>query len=153
MASDRLSRRGFLIRGAAVGGAALLGGCDQLSQSPSFRDMLYTAEGATERVQRLALSSRSLAREYTEADLSKHFKANGSTSVADPAYQQAAQNGFADWRLDIGGLVERPVSLSLPELRKLPARLKSRGTTALRDGALSANGRARRWRRSCKAWG
>jgi DMSO/TMAO reductase YedYZ molybdopterin-dependent catalytic subunit len=122
MASDRLSRRGFLIRGAAAGGAALLGGCDQLSQSPSFRDMLYSAEGATERVQRLALSSRSLAREYTEADLSKHFKANGSTSIADPAYQQSAQKGFSDWRLEIGGLVERPASVSLDELRKLPSR-------------------------------
>ena len=50
MASERLSRRGFLLRGAAAGGAALLGGCDQLSQSPSFRDMLYSAEGVTERV-------------------------------------------------------------------------------------------------------
>ena len=122
MASERLSRRGFLMRGAAAGGAALLGGCDQLSRSPSFRDMLYSAEGVTERVQRLALSSRSLAREYTEADLSKHFKANGSTSVADAAYQQSAQTGFADWRLEVGGLVERPASLSLAELRKLPAR-------------------------------
>ena len=123
MASERgISRRGFIIRGAAVGGAALLGGCDQLSQSPSFRDMLYKAEGVTERVQRLALSSRSLAREYTEADLSKHFKANGSTAIADPAYKQSLQNGFADWRLEIGGLVERPASLSLAELRKLPAR-------------------------------
>jgi DMSO/TMAO reductase YedYZ molybdopterin-dependent catalytic subunit len=117
-----ISRRGFIIRGAAVGGAALLGGCDQLSQSPSFRDMLYKAEGLTERVQRLALSSRSLAREYTEANLSTHFKANGSTAVADPAYKQSLQNGFADWRLEIGGLVERPASLSLAELRKLPAR-------------------------------
>lgn len=118
----RLTRRGFLIRGAAVGGAALLGGCDQLSQSPSFREMLYKAEGATQRVQRLVLSERSLAREYSEAELSKHFKANGSTNVSDPAYQQAAQNGFADWRLQIDGLVERPTSLSLDELRKLPAR-------------------------------
>jgi len=122
MANDGLSRRGFLIRGAAVGGAALLGGCDQLSQSPSFRDMLYKAEGATEGVQRLILSSRSLAREYTDADLSSHFKANGSTSVADTTYQQSKQGGFADWRLEIGGLVDRPGSLSLTELRKLPAR-------------------------------
>ena len=75
-----------------------------------------------ENVQRLVLTERSLAREYSEADLSKHFKANGSTNVTDPTYQQSAQTGFADWRLEVGGLVERPVSLSLAELRKLPAR-------------------------------
>ena len=122
MASERLTRRSFLSRGGAVGGAVLLGGCDQLSQSPDFRDMLYKAEGATERVQRLVLSQRSLAREYTEADLSKHFKANGSTRVADPLYRQALLGGFADWRLKVDGLVERPASLSLAELRMLPAR-------------------------------
>jgi DMSO/TMAO reductase YedYZ molybdopterin-dependent catalytic subunit len=122
MASERISRRGFLARGAAFSGAALLGGCNQLSQSPSFRDMLSKAEWLTKNVQRLVLTERSLAREYTEADLSKHFKANGSTSVADPAYQAMAQAGFADYRLSIDGLVERPTSLSLAELRRLPAR-------------------------------
>ena len=122
MASERLTRRSFLIRSGAVGGAVLLGGCDQLSQSPEFRDVLYKAEGATERVQRLVLSQRSLAREYTDADLSKHFKANGSTRVADPAYKQALLGGFTDWRLKVDGLVERPTALSLAELRTLPAR-------------------------------
>ncbi|HWK33107.1 MAG TPA: molybdopterin-dependent oxidoreductase [Hyphomicrobium sp.] len=117
-----LSRRNFLIRGAAVGGAALLGGCDQLSQSPSFREMLDRAEGLTQRAQRLVLSQRSLAREFTEADISKHFKANGSTDVADPQYQRAATNGFADWKLTIDGLVERPAALTLAELRALPSR-------------------------------
>ena len=68
MANERLTRRSFLIRGGAVGGAMLLGGCDQLSQSPDFRGMLYKAEGVTEGVQRLVLSQRSMAREYTEAD-------------------------------------------------------------------------------------
>src|SRR4249919_2572525 len=31
-------------------------------------------------------------------------------------------NGFADWRLRVGGLVDRPLELSLPELRALPSR-------------------------------
>lgn len=122
MADSRLTRRNFLARSAAVGGAVLLGGCDQLSQSPSFRDVLAKAEGLTQRVQRLVLSSRSMAREYSEADLSKHFKANGSTRVADPAYQQAAQTGFADWKLTIDGRVDRPMQIGLAELRKLPSR-------------------------------
>jgi DMSO/TMAO reductase YedYZ molybdopterin-dependent catalytic subunit len=118
----RLSRRGFLTRISAAGGALLLGGCDQLSQSPTFRDILSKAEGATQRLQRLALSSRSLAREYGEGDLSANFKANGSTNVDDPAYVKHVAESFANWRLKIDGLVERPTELSLADLRKLPAR-------------------------------
>lgn len=117
-----LSRRSFLIRSAAAGGAALLGGCDQLSQSPSFRDILSRAEGLTEWMQRLVLSQRSLAREFDASDISGHFKANGSTRVADPAYVNSSLIGFTDWKLRIDGLVERPTELSLDELRAMPSR-------------------------------
>jgi DMSO/TMAO reductase YedYZ molybdopterin-dependent catalytic subunit len=123
MVDRRLTRRGFLTRSAAIGGAVLVGGCDNtLSRSPSFRELLLRAEGATQGVQRLILSNRALAREYSEADLSAHFKANGSTKVDDPGYRSLAQAGFADWKLKIGGLVDRPTELSLAELRKLPSR-------------------------------
>lgn len=122
MSSDRISRRSFLARSAALGGATFLGGCDQLSQSPSFREVLSKAEWLTKNVQRLVLTERSLAREYSEADLSTHFKANGSTNVADPIYQAMAKNGFSDFALSIDGLVERPTSLKLEELRRLPSR-------------------------------
>jgi DMSO/TMAO reductase YedYZ molybdopterin-dependent catalytic subunit len=118
----KLSRRGFLTRLSAAGGALLLGGCDQLSQSPTFRDILSKAEGATQRVQRFVLSEKSMAREFSESDLSKHFKANGSINVDDPSYQADAQNGFSKWRLRIDGLVTRPTELSLDELRRLPSR-------------------------------
>ena len=51
-------------------------------------------------------------KEFPEADISPDFKANGSTDPDDPAYQALAANGFADWRLKVGGLVERPASNS-----------------------------------------
>jgi DMSO/TMAO reductase YedYZ molybdopterin-dependent catalytic subunit len=123
MADDAFSRRSFLTRSAALGGTVLLGGCDNyLSRSPRFRDLLSRAEGATRGVQRLILSNCALAREYTEADLSAHFKANGSTAVDDPNYRGLAQGGFAGWKLKIDGLVDRPTELTLAELRRLPSR-------------------------------
>jgi hypothetical protein len=33
-----------------------------------------------------------------------------------------AANNFADWRLEVGGLVERPECFSLADLRALPSR-------------------------------
>ncbi len=72
--------------------------------------------------QRALLSPQALAREYSEADLSSDFKANGSTSPDDPAYVAHTENGFADWKLIVGGLVESPLELSLTELRAMPAR-------------------------------
>lgn len=63
-----------------------------------------------------------LAQEFTEADISKDFRANGSISPADAEYRALSESGFANYRLVVDGLVERPLSLSLAELRALPAR-------------------------------
>lgn len=120
--TPKFSRRAFLTRLSAAGGTLVLAGCDALSQSPDFRDVLNSAEGMTERLQRLALTSRSLAREYTDADLSKSFRVNGSSGVDDAAYKADATGGFANWKLKIDGLVTRPLELSLAELRRMPAR-------------------------------
>lgn len=84
--------------------------------------MLAKAEAANQSFQRLVLSSRSLAREYSETDLSEHFKANGTTNPGDADYRQLASTSFRAWKLQIDGLVDRPTSLTLDELRRLPAR-------------------------------
>lgn len=117
-----IPRRGLL----AGAGSALLGftlaGCDQVSRNPGVRATLARAEGLTQAAQRLILSRNALAREFTPADISPDFRANGSLRPAGTAYQTLVANNFADWRLEIGGLVERPLSLSLEDLRARPAR-------------------------------
>ena len=119
----KLDRRGFLTRGLAVASAALLGGCDsELSDQPWLRHILDSAEALTRVAQRTLLSPTALAREYSEADISKDFKANGSTDVDDDDYRSLAANGFADWKLKVDGLVARPLELSLAELRAMPPR-------------------------------
>jgi DMSO/TMAO reductase YedYZ molybdopterin-dependent catalytic subunit len=114
--------RRSLWRLLAAGAAATLAGCDQVSRSPRVLATLKAAEGLTRRAQRLVVPRAALAAEYAEADISKDFLANGTTNPDDDDYRRLAANGFADWRLEVGGLVERPLSLSLADLRRRPAR-------------------------------
>ena len=116
-----LSRRGLLTGGAAAGGL-LLAGCDRLSAAPAFRDVLGSAEGLTRRSQRLLLTGQPLAREFSRSDLSREFRPNGSTNPQSPEYLQLVESGFRDWRLRVDGLVSNPLSLTLAQLRSLPAR-------------------------------
>ena len=120
--AKRVDRRRALATLAAGLGALPLAGCDLFSQNPTVRNVLASAEFLTIRAQRLLLSRQALAQEFTEADISAHFRANGSTDPDDDAYQAFAQSGFKDWRLQVDGLVEHPLQLSLDELRALPAR-------------------------------
>jgi thiosulfate reductase cytochrome b subunit len=55
---------------------------------------------------------------FSEQDISPFFRLNGYPPP-DESYQELARGGFADYRLEIGGLVERPLLLSLDELRAL----------------------------------
>ena len=117
-----LSRRAALI-GAAGAGGLLLTGCDKLSQSASFRRVLATAERLNLKTHRLILGEQApLAREFKPEDLSPVFKANGSIHPGGDAYKRLLDSNFADWRLTLDGLVGHPLSLSLAELRALPAR-------------------------------
>jgi len=122
--ASRFSRRQFLAAGAAGAATIVSGGCDRLSAAPTFREFLAGAEGLTQRVQRALLWRGSRAREYSRADISPVFRANGSqdASALPPGYSDAAERGFPDWRLQVNGLVNRPSSFTLRDIRQLPAR-------------------------------
>lgn len=122
MKTDFLTRRKLLTLGGITVGGLALSGCDQLSMSPDFRSFLKTGEALTQASQRALMFGQPLAREFSERDLSPHFKANGTKNPNTPVYNAMAAENFANWRLVIDGLVERPISLGLPELRALPSR-------------------------------
>lgn len=115
-----LNRRRLLTAGVSGLGSLALSGCS-LSDSDSLNHMLESAEQLTKRTQRLLLG-QSLAREYTEADLSKVFRVNGSAQPDSEEYAELQANGFADWRLKVDGLVNRQLSLSMQDLKRLPTR-------------------------------
>jgi DMSO/TMAO reductase YedYZ molybdopterin-dependent catalytic subunit len=119
--SQMRDRRAFL-RGLGAGAASLaLGACDRMSRSPDIVKVLDLGETASEVAQR-TLAGGALAPEFPASAISRHFRANGSTDPDDDAYRRHVATGFADWRLDIGGLVERPLALSLDDIRAAPAR-------------------------------
>ena len=117
-----LSRRGWLRAGLASAGGLALGACDRITNSPTGNKAIASAEGLTRRAQRLFVDRKALAREFQPADISPDFKANGSIDPQDPDYLALKAKGFADYRLVVDGLVERPLSLSLADLRALPSR-------------------------------
>ena len=63
-----------------------------------------------------------MAQEFTDADRSPTFRSNGTAEPDSDAYRMLAADGFAAYRLEVGGLVARPASLSLADLRALPSR-------------------------------
>lgn len=119
---DSKDRRRFLQRALAAGGALLLSGCDRLSRSEWFARLLGSAEKLTYASQRLLLPRKAMAQEFSEADLSPYFRSNGTANPDNPEYQALAANGFADYRLQVGGLVARPRTYALAELKALPSR-------------------------------
>jgi DMSO/TMAO reductase YedYZ molybdopterin-dependent catalytic subunit len=122
MTSRILTRRQMLLHGSSVLGGLLLAGCDRLTNAPAFRRMLESAETLTYRSQRLLLGSGALAREFRESELSPVFRSNGTSFPDSDQYVRWLEGQFADWRLAVGGLVAKPLNLSLAALRAMPSR-------------------------------
>jgi len=115
-------RRRFFSRTLGAAGALLLAGCNRLSQTDWFPKVLGAGEKASAAAAALVAHRRSMAQEFTAADLSPKFRSNGTSNPGNPQYQALAAQGFADYRLEVGGLVEAPASFMLADLRALPSR-------------------------------
>jgi DMSO/TMAO reductase YedYZ molybdopterin-dependent catalytic subunit len=125
--SDKVSRR-RLIRaglGAAAGVGAwrlTTGVMDRYGLIPAnCRGVYGLSETLTYAGQRLLTRLPSMAREFDRSQVSTVIPVNGPAPKTDP-YRQLLAGGFADWRLKIDGLVARPGSYSLADLKRLPSR-------------------------------
>ena len=118
----RMDRRRWLTAAGAGLGSIWLAGCDRLTNNPGFSGMLRVAEKWTRLAQRTVTDRNALAREFPPAEISKDFRANGTVRPQDEAYLALLAGNFADYRLEVGGLVEQPLSLTLAELRAQPSR-------------------------------
>lgn len=119
--AQRARRR--LLKGLVGGsGALLLSGCDRLTRNDRFRSLLSFGESASKTAQHALGGRVSMAQEFTVADLSPSFRGNGNTDPDAALYRALAADGFAAWKLQVDGLVERPASFSLAQLRAMPSR-------------------------------
>jgi len=126
-ATPLITRRRALITGIASLGGLFLPGCSE-QLPPTYGNILRMGDTLTYAAHRALLPGHSLVREYRPEDISS-FPATGTTNPGDPdnpkssgEYRRLQQDGFADWRLQVEGLVERPGTFSLAELRRFPSR-------------------------------
>lgn len=109
-------------RHALIGSASLLAGCDTLGENDGFRTLTGSAERANFHIQRSLQSRMALAREFRPDQRSPIFRANGSQNPPGEGYARHVAEKFVNWRVMVDGLVTRPLSLSMAQLRAMPAR-------------------------------
>ncbi len=115
-------RRNFLTRLGIGASAAILAGCDRISQSAGGQEFLKKGADLAYRVQRLIAGRDALAPEFSKADIAPVFRANGTLDPDTDDYNAHVAGNFRDWRIKVAGLVEHSFELSMEELRAMPAR-------------------------------
>ncbi|MEE4201796.1 molybdopterin-dependent oxidoreductase [Erythrobacter sp.] len=112
-------KRRSLLAGLAALPAA---GCTELAETGPARGLFDAVEGWHRATHRTLAARQALAREYTPEDRSPDIRGNGSLTVDSEYYRAQLANGFADWRLEVRGLVDNLLSLGLDEIKALPQR-------------------------------
>jgi DMSO/TMAO reductase YedYZ molybdopterin-dependent catalytic subunit len=119
------SRRAAIRAGGVIAGAAGVAVAAKMAAHyglipPDGGGLYEPGKSLTYGVQRV-LTRGAMAREFPRSAISSTPFANGSP-LKDDAYANLKAGRFADWRLEVDGMVARPGSFSLEELRRLPAR-------------------------------
>jgi len=120
-----LSRRKLIVTGlAATAGVTGLGVAARLAEKyglvpPDHGGIYGPGETLTYAAQRL-LTRHSLAREFPRSQISKRPLANEIPPFRDD-FKRLEAGGFVDWRLTVDGMVGRPASFSLSQLKSYPS--------------------------------
>jgi DMSO/TMAO reductase YedYZ molybdopterin-dependent catalytic subunit len=120
--AEQTNRRSFLARTSALLSTLVLAGCTDLSEQPWVLNILGEVENLTRRAQRLFAGGHALAPEYDKADIAPSFRANGTLNPNTNDYTAHMASGFKDWIIPVGGLVEKPLKLTMAQLRAMPSR-------------------------------
>jgi DMSO/TMAO reductase YedYZ molybdopterin-dependent catalytic subunit len=121
-----LSRRKLITSGLVAGaGVTSLGVAARIAQRyglvpPDHGGIYGLGETLTYASQRL-LTRHSLAREFSRIQISKRPVPNEMPPLNE-AFKRLQAGGFADWRLSVDGMVARPGTFSLAQLKSYPSR-------------------------------
>ncbi len=120
-----LSRRKLIVTGlAATAGVAGLGVAAHLAQKyglvpPDHGGLYGPGETLTYASMRL-LTKHSLAREFSRSQISKRPLQNEVAPFSEEFKRFQAEK-FVDWRLTVDGMVERPTTFSVDQLKSYPS--------------------------------
>jgi DMSO/TMAO reductase YedYZ molybdopterin-dependent catalytic subunit len=123
---SNVSRRKLITTGlAATAGASGLAVAHSLAKRyglipPDHGGIYGLGETLTYASQRL-LTRHSLAREFPRSQISKAPFANGKPPK-DEAFRRLQEGAFAGWRLTVDGMVARPASFTVADLKSYPSR-------------------------------
>lgn len=122
--NGKISRR-KLVTAAATAAAGLSGMAVAARLAAKFGLVppdgggLYGAGATLNYAAHRLFTRHALAREFPRHKISRAPFANGKPPQIE-AFKQSQAGGFADWKLSIDGLVARPRSFSVAELKRLP---------------------------------
>ena len=123
---SNFSRRKLITGGlAAAAGASGLAVASGLAKRyglipPDYSGLYGPGETLTYAAQRI-LTTHSMAREFPPSEISNPPFANPVAPLGE-AFKRLQAGGFADWRLAVDGMVARPASFSVAELKSHPSR-------------------------------
>ena len=123
---SKFSRRKLITTGLGVtaGVSGLAVGATLLRRygliPPDGAGIYGAGETLTYAAQRI-LTRHSLAREFPHSQISRPPFANAVDPLGE-AFKRLQESSFTDWRLELDGMVARPASFSLAELRSFPRR-------------------------------
>jgi DMSO/TMAO reductase YedYZ molybdopterin-dependent catalytic subunit len=119
---SKFSRRKLIAAGvtgaAGFGAAAYV--ADGYGLIPPRRGGFYALGDTLTYAAHRLLTRHSLAKEFSRSQISKSPFANGRPFDSEE-FQILGAGGFADWRVAVDGMVAKPMSLSLEEIRGFPA--------------------------------
>ena len=119
---SNISRRKLIAATAGASGlavAARLAG--QYGLIPPDYGGIYGAGTTLTYASQRLLTRHSLAREFPRSEISKAPFAK-LRPFKQETFERLRDGGFVDWRVEVGGMVARPTSFSMTDLRSLPSR-------------------------------